>query len=130
MKIEIPGRPVAWARAGCSRGRFFDRQAKEKQSFQWRLKTGFRGSPINRPIALTCTFSFQVPKSWSKVKRAAMLGKPHESRPDLDNLAKFVNDVANGILWQDDAQIARLSLEKVWAEEDKTVIDFEILRAS
>jgi len=71
-----------------------------------------------------------VPKSWSKVKRAAMLGKPHESRPDLDNLAKFVNDVANGILWQDDAQIARLSLEKVWAEEDKTVIDFEILRAS
>jgi Holliday junction resolvase RusA-like endonuclease len=46
-------------------------------------------------------------------------------RPDVDNLAKFVNDVAQGILWGDDSQVVRLTVEKVWAEEDKTTICFE-----
>jgi hypothetical protein len=40
-KIIIEGRPVAWARAGISKNRFFDRQSKERQSFQWKLKSAF-----------------------------------------------------------------------------------------
>lgn len=128
LKIEIPGRPVAWQRVGVCGRRFFDRQAKERLAYQLQLKQACRNGPTTAPIALMCVFSFQMPKSWSKAKRTAMLGKPHESRPDLDNLVKFVSDAANGILWADDCQLSRFaSVEKVWGNEDKTIINFEVL---
>jgi Holliday junction resolvase RusA-like endonuclease len=125
FRIEIEGKPIAWARAGCSRGRFFDRQSKEKTSFQWKLKTGFQKDPLIRPINLACVFSFEIPKSWPRDKRESLLGKPHESRPDLDNLVKWVGDAAQGVLWDDDAKIVKLNAEKVWAERDITIITFE-----
>lgn len=124
-KIEIAGKPIAWKRVGVNKGRFFDRQAKERQSFQWRLKSAFNKCPTEAPIVLSCIFSFALPKNASKVKRMALLGAFHEGRPDVDNLAKFVNDAAQGILWRDDSQVVRLTVEKVWAEEDKTTIYFE-----
>lgn len=125
FRMEIEGKPTAWARAGTCRGRFFDRQSKERRSFQWKLKTGFQKDPLNRPITLACIFSFEIPKSWSKAKKTALLGKSHEGRPDLDNLVKWVGDAAQGILWDDDAKIVKLTAEKVWAEKDITIITFE-----
>jgi len=124
-KIIIEGRPVAWARAGICKNRFFDRQSKERQSFQWKLKRAFNKCPTEAAIVLSCIFSFALPKNASKAKRMALLGTFHEGRPDVDNLAKFVNDAAQGILWCDDSQVVRLTVEKVWAEEDKTTICFE-----
>jgi len=125
FRIEIEGKPIAWQRAGNCRGSFFDRQAKERTSYQWKLKTGFQGCPLSRPINLTCTFSFEMAKSWPKGKREALLGKPHGARPDLDNLVKWVGDAAQGVLWQDDAFIVKLTAEKVWAEKNITIISFE-----
>jgi Holliday junction resolvase RusA-like endonuclease len=54
-------------------------------------------------------------KSETKARRA--LGHfPHDKRPDLDNLAKLTIDVMAGLKWfKDDAQIARLELEKEWS---------------
>lgn len=124
-KIIIEGRPIAWARAGISKKRFFDRQSKERQSFQWKLKSAFNKGPTKAPISLSCVFSFALPKSSSKAKRKALLGTFHVGRPDVDNLAKFVNDAAQGILWGDDSQVVLLTVEKVWAEEDKTTICFK-----
>ena len=126
MKIEIVGRPVAWQRVGVNRRKFFDRQAKERRSFQWKLKKGFKKPPTKAPIALGCTFAFALPKSMSKAKRRALLGTFHEGRPDVDNLIKWIGDVGQGILWQDDKQIVKLmNVEKIWAEQDKTTIFFE-----
>lgn len=125
MRIKIEGRPIAWKRAGVSKGRFFDRQAKERAAFQWELKKDFRKPPTSSPINLSCVFSFRIPKSLSKAKRMAFLGKPHKSRPDADNLAKWIGDCGNDVLWLDDSQIAKLSIEKIWGEEDETTIDFE-----
>lgn len=34
------------------------------------------------------TFVIPMPKSWSKKKRIEMNGKPHQQRPDVDNLIK------------------------------------------
>jgi Holliday junction resolvase RusA-like endonuclease len=91
-KIEIEGRPIAWKRVGLNRGRFFDRQDKERRAFQWKLKKEFNKRPSEAPIALGCTFTFAAPKSLSKTKRAALMGSFPEGRPDVDNLLKWVGD--------------------------------------
>jgi hypothetical protein len=42
------------------------------------------------------------------------------------NRGRFIGDVRQGILWNDDKQIVRLTnVEKVWADKDKTTIVFE-----
>lgn len=37
-------------------------------------------------------------------------------KPDVDNYAKSVLDACNGIAWEDDSQIVKLTVEKEWAE--------------
>ena len=71
------------------------------------------------PCNLKLTFYIAMPKSWSKKKCAEMLGKPHQQKPDVDNLAKSVMDV----LLEDDSIVWRLTAEKRWAEEG--AIDIE-----
>lgn len=41
----------------------------------------------------------------------------HTKRGDTDNIAKAVLDAGNGILWNDDAQVAVLHVEKVIAAQ-------------
>lgn len=73
------------------------------------------------PLKETALFNFyiEMPKSWSKKKRAAMLGKPHQQKPDIDNLAKAVMDA----LCEEDSYIYALHAEKYWADEPGIEID-------
>lgn len=63
------------------------------------------------PDEMHLTFGFPVPSSWSKKKRAAMVGKPHRQRPDRDNCDKAVMDS----LFEEDGGVWKGSQEKVWA---------------
>jgi len=57
-------------------------------------------------------FHLPMPKSWSKKKRAAMLGKPHQQRPDISNLLKAIEDA----LYRDDSTIWNYrGLTKLWS---------------
>lgn len=67
----------------------------------------------NLPEVLMLTFYIEMPKSWSKKKRTEMLGKPHQQRPDIDNLSKAVMDA----LCEDDSYIYCLHAEKFWADD-------------
>lgn len=59
-------------------------------------------------------FGIPMPKSWSKKKRKEMCGRPHQQKPDLDNLLKGLLDA----LYINDETVHRLSdLRKVWANE-------------
>lgn len=64
-------------------------------------------------------FAFAVPKSYSKKKREeCLLGLiQHTKKPDADNVAKAVCDALNGYAFEDDSQITRMMLEKIYAEE-------------
>lgn len=62
---------------------------------------------------LSISFGLAMSSSWSKKRRSEMLGKPHQQKPDLDNLCKAVLD-ASGI---DDSHVHTLELSKVWSEE-------------
>lgn len=57
-------------------------------------------------------FLMPMPESWSKAKRAKMLGEPHRQKPDLDNLLKALLDS----VFENDQHISRIFIEKEWAE--------------
>lgn len=64
------------------------------------------------------TFILPMPKSWSKKKLAEMNGKPHQSKPDKDNLEKALLDA----LFEDDAHIWDSRVTKLWGEEGQIII--------
>ena len=57
-------------------------------------------------------FGVPMPKSWSKKKKELMLEKPHQQRPDVDNLVKGVMDS----LFQEDSHIHTIEAKKVWSD--------------
>ena len=63
---------------------------------------------------LSLTFVIPMPTSWSKKKRLAMVGQPHQTKPDLDNLIKAFKDA----LCEDDSFVHTYEkITKVWGEE-------------
>ncbi|NBT78166.1 MAG: RusA family crossover junction endodeoxyribonuclease [Betaproteobacteria bacterium] len=70
-------------------------------------------SLLEGPVGVKMTAVFGIPASWSKKRQAEALH--HTSKPDADNIAKCC-DALNGIVWKDDAQIARISISKVYGE--------------
>lgn len=66
------------------------------------------------------TFVLPVSRSWSAKKKAAMIGQPHQQRPDVSNLLKALEDA----LYLDDSAIWHYAgLKKVWGEEGQIVIE-------
>lgn len=52
---------------------------------------------------LYITFYLPIPKSWSKKKQFDMVGKPHQQKPDTDNLVKAFQDalaIEDGYIWE------------------------------
>src|SRR5574343_544265 len=62
------------------------------------------------PIPYKMTFYFEMPKSWSQKKREKMAGQPHLSKPDKDNVEKFVLDT----LFKNDSHVWSGWVEKRW----------------
>lgn len=69
------------------------------------------------------TFVVPMPKSWSKKKRAAMDGTPHQQKPDIDNLTKALLDA----IFDDDSRVYQISTSKVWGVHGQIVIDHQEL---
>lgn len=63
-------------------------------------------------------FVMPMPQSWSKKKKAEMSGKPHQQKPDKDNLEKALLDA----IFEDDCRIWDGRVSKVWGETGKIII--------
>lgn len=80
------------------------------------LAGGFQLPPNDTRII----FYLPMPKSWSKTKRAAMNGQPHQSkRADLDNLHKGILDA----FFVEDAHVWDHRITKLWATEGSIQIE-------
>jgi len=79
----------------------------------------------NEVYYVAVSFYFSPPKSATRAKQTLSTWnlEHHNIKPDLDNLSKFYLDAGNGILWEDDRQIAKLSLEKKYANEPRVEIE-------
>ena len=63
--------------------------------------------------SMFATFLIAMPKSWSKAKKAQMLGKHHDQKFDLDNIVKAVGDC---LLPDGDEKVHTICVNKVWSE--------------
>lgn len=65
-----------------------------------------------------------MPKSVSKVKRAAMLDRSLRpmKKPDFDNVGKIICDSLNGIAYHDDAQIVDGRVRKFYSKTPRVVV--------
>lgn len=82
------------------------------------------GPPKTCPLIVNLKIYMPIPDSWSKHRRnLAVYGvsKP-DTKPDKDNLDKFVFDVGNGILWVDDKQIVDGRTQKLYSLNPRTEI--------
>ncbi|WP_316506275.1 RusA family crossover junction endodeoxyribonuclease [Klebsiella grimontii] len=64
------------------------------------------------------TFVMPMPQSWSQKKRAAMNNKPHQQKPDTDNMIKALMDA----LFEDDAHIWDFRVTKLWGVTGQILI--------
>lgn len=60
----------------------------------------------------TVQFFVAMPKSWSDKKKAAMMGKPHQQKPDVDNYLKSLMDA----LCKDDSYVYDTRAIKRWSD--------------
>lgn len=81
---------------------------------------------IYGPITLDITFFMQIPESYSEKRKNALVGTLHSKRPDLSNLIKYVEDVAQGILFFDDSCITNIIATKIYDRTART--EFMIIK--
>jgi len=82
------------------------------------------GEPTEEPVGLSALFMLPrtVKLTW---KRKPMVRMHHTAPPDRDNCEKAVMDALNGVVWRDDAQVCRGSIEKLIVaghEAPKTIV--------
>lgn len=110
--LEMPpvakGRPRFSTRGGSVRSYTPQKTASFEATAKALMQKQFFMQPLMGPVRLSIEFIFKRPQ---KPKHH----KYHMVRPDLDNLAKAVTDAANGVLWDDDSQVAELIAKKLYA---------------
>lgn len=77
--------------------------------------------PEDVPLGVRINAYFPIPKSTSKKKRAQMESGDimHLKKPDCDNVAKAILDSLNGIAYNDDSQVCRLTVTKYYSENPR-----------
>lgn len=115
----IPGNPVPLARPRISRyNTLWDDQKAAKLAAGMVVRNQHNDSPyFNGPIELKMVFYLPLPK----VERKKHPKLYHIFRPDLDNLIKFVCDIATDVLYQDDCIISSIEAKKVYDKNPRTV---------
>jgi Holliday junction resolvase RusA-like endonuclease len=66
---------------------------------------------FQKSSSLFIRFEIPMPNSWSKKKKKEMHQKPHQQKPDIDNLVKAVLDS----LFHDDSHVFYINAFKTWS---------------
>lgn len=122
----LDGNPIALKRPRLANDHLYDPHKQQKFSAGIQLASQHEGEPLTQALGLTVTFFLQLHKTARKTKNQVP-NAYHKQRPDLDNLLKFLLDAANGVIYQDDSQIASLTATKRYSHIPRTEVDIIIL---
>lgn len=136
IRFTVPGRPVpavrmtrggkhvsedraqsTWAR---DRARRIERHLQQKDDIGWEAAQAVRALNARMPM-----FEGDV-----RVSMRFYIARTRGSLPDLNNLVKLAEDALNGIVWQDDIQVAQYGeMERIVCSraEQRTEIEVEEL---
>ena len=123
VTIRIPITPVPFARSGANGKRRFTpkKQADFMGQFRHFAALAMGNRPLlEGPLEMTATFVYEVPASWSKIKRAT--AKYKSSKPDASNLIKLAEDSMNCVVYHDDAQVASLLVQKLYGPYPEIIV--------
>lgn len=136
IKLSILGEPKAQKRHRHVRmGNFvrqYDPSASDKGDFLSIVQYNAPKEPFAVPLAIAIRFYFTRPKSHFKTGKNSHVMKDtaplwHTSKPDVDNMAKFLMDSLNKIYWKDDSYIADCWITKQYDDKPRTEIDITLL---
>lgn len=117
----LKGDPIPLARARHAYTHVYDSQKKEKLIGSIHIKKQHNQEPLfTGPLSLNITFYVPMPTSWSGKKKMELEETPVHVKPDLSNYIKFVEDIANGIIYTDDSLIASITSQKLYSYEPRT----------
>ena len=119
MRIEffVPGKPVGQGSKRYLGKGVLVETAKGLKAWRTDIRSTamqYFPAPIEGPVTLCLTFSYNRPKSHRNAAGGLRKGYCVEkvSAPDLDKLARAVGDALTGVAYRDDAQIICLRLMK------------------
>ncbi len=127
MNIEftIPGAPVPKGRPRFARRGAFVTTYSPEKTVSYESLVKFMASqamkgipPIKEAVAVEVWLFVTPPASWSKKKTEQALHQYIQptSKPDIDNVVKGLFDAMNGIVFADDKQVVRLTVEKLYSD--------------
>ena len=121
--------------------RNYDPCHKSKQEFADKVRIEAPKKPLIGDISLVLTFHMPRPKMHFKTvaKKVSNILKPWaeeiiycKKAPDIDNLAKYVMDSCQKLLWEDDCNIVVIRAKKIYTEppehESKTEIEYQLIK--
>lgn len=116
----LTGDPIPLARARHGQRRVYDSQKPVKLIAGISLRNQHEGLPLfTQPLRLDAHFYFKIPMRLSGAKKDKLEGTPYASRPDLDNCIKFILDVSNMVLFEDDACVTCIIAHKLYGAEPR-----------
>jgi len=79
---------------------------------------------LNGEIHAEITAVYPIPKNTPKARRELMLlGNINPTiKPDCDNVAKAIMDALNGVAYDDDKQVTKLTVNKIYGDEPCAVV--------
>lgn len=125
ITFTIPGNPIALKRHRSTKtGIQYDPSKSDKQDFLAKAMQHRPNKPWDGPVEVYMTFVFARPKSHYRTGRYSGELKstslcPHTSRPDFDNLLKFVADALNSVFWLDDCKLYKGGWHKRYANPNE-----------
>ncbi len=109
--------PVPLARIRFAQGHAYDSQKHLKMIWGIALRNLHGDAPLfTGPLLLDITFF--MPRAKSTLNKKSSKNKYyHVYKPDLDNMIKWVCDISNEILFNDDCIISVINSRKIYSED-------------
>lgn len=136
VKFTILGEPMGKERPRFRRvGNYVQTYTPAKtKNYETKVRDSYYSSNMNTrhltgAIQAEIYGVFPIPVSVSKKLRAKMESgeEPYTKKVDADNLAKIVLDALNGVAYEDDKQITKLSVTKVYGKEPRVEVTLKEL---
>lgn len=131
MRVDftIDGKPQGKGRPRLSYGRI--KTPEQTVIYENYIKLLYRSQVkeyFEGPIKMIINCYYPIAKSDSKKKKEQKLSgsiRPHNIKPDADNVIKAICDALNGIAYHDDTQIVELAASKNFSDKARVEVTIE-----